>query len=510
MPTSDSHPKNESGSCYNVEGQNTETAQREEVVETSQDFTRTGSPSSPADPASPSRNPSTSSNVSMPSIEVTASGVFDLSEARLVEPPVTVGRLKELDLLSVTRKPHLRHELNFEAEVGLVPIVDGEIGRRREIQANQFWETLRAELKEFISDRQSFYQRHGKTDEWSLPVLLRTVKEIIHTLDPRGDGQYLEEGLDVDFLMQQFSKGVADLDKLALWLCNVLKSHCAPVREERVDVMYNQLSDGNRKGEVDLLVQGMRSLLSLLEIMRLDKAEHEIRCVRPILLENTGIFERGFFLKQMQAGKLDISPSVSWYREAQRKYSNSPSGYSQAFGKMGIFFEALVDLILPSGQAEKVPNTFYLDSRRIQKLREDMLEAVNLKVCMRLYRILEFRMGPEASRVIDSDYMDNHRKLPRSLKSKLRQETEQHFRGRLLSDLEMRLRRFQHLPYVVLFTAATTGRTKASGHCTHQRYRNIIPTDIQEKEDIADAATRIAHLGIIHWRTWRELAYNGS
>jgi hypothetical protein len=69
--------------------------------------------------------------------------------------------------------------------------------------------------------------------------------------------------------MQQFRKGVADLEKLALWLSQLLKCHCAPMRDNWVDEMVTQLSKGDRNGEVQLLVAGMQNLLGVLEAMKL-------------------------------------------------------------------------------------------------------------------------------------------------------------------------------------------------------------------------------------------------
>src|SRR3954468_10101746 len=63
--------------------------------------------------------------------------------------------------------------------------------------------------------------------------------------------------------------GVADLVKLALWLSQLLKCHCAPMRDEWVDRMVAQISRGNQQGDVGLLVQGIKDLLSVLEAMKL-------------------------------------------------------------------------------------------------------------------------------------------------------------------------------------------------------------------------------------------------
>ncbi|KFA45911.1 hypothetical protein S40293_07554 [Stachybotrys chartarum IBT 40293] len=616
MSTSAAHPTKEGETCQDVEAQITETAQRDEAMEASQVSPRTASRASPPAPTPLSRNPSSSSSVSTPGTEFTPCGVFGPSQPRSAEPPVTKATLSELDVSKIIHNPKLRHDINFDPDLHFRPNLDGEKGRKKAVRANQFWETLKAELTEFIIDRPSFARKHGETDEWSLPALLKAVKEIIQTLVPQRDRQFLDEGLNVELLMQQFNKGVADLEKLALWLSSVLKSHCAPMRDEWVDTMYNQLSNGNRQGDVDLLVTGMRSLLSVLEAMKLDVANHQIRCLRPVLIEDTSNFEQRFFVKKMQSGKLDVSPSVLWYREAQRKYATSTNRRGQAFGEMSVFFEALVDLILPSEQSERVPNTFLFDEERIQKLRSDMMDAVNLEVCMRMYEDLEFQVRHRTSQATDeahdddaslngvddglstppfssrpsslvfssagsttssprsslvvpayvapdyTDYRAKYRSVLSSLvalmqsvpstsrqsgrwegmaasvaiqifrftdapmdmlaafeeqmaanlkwDSQLHQTVERDFRNRLLSDVAMRVREFKALSCVALFTAATSTRAQVPRHSGRERDLDSILRDSQEEGGIADAAMRITHLGILHWRVWGELAYAGE
>lgn len=356
-----------------------------------------------------SRNPSTSSNTSetwqekRQRIDVTRSRTQtpDL-RARLdsrappivrpLEPPVTKGTLSELDVNKIVHNPKLRHDINFDPELHFRPNLDGEKGRRKQDKANQFWTTLSEQLQQFVTQPLEFQKRYGQGQDWCLPILLKSVKEIIQTLVPARDRVYLDEGLNVELIMQQFNRGIANLEKLASWLSGVLKSHCAPMRDEWVDEMYNQLTNGNRNNNMEELVQGMRSLLSVLEAMKLDVANHQIRCLRPILIEDTVHFEKRFFLKKMQTGKLDPEPAQRWYNLAKQEILPSPAS-RQAFGDMSVFFEALSRLVLPSNvdleDQHQLPNTFLFDEERIYKLRSDMLDAINLEVCMRLYEKLE-------------------------------------------------------------------------------------------------------------------------
>lgn len=315
--------------------------------------------------------------------------------SRPLEPPVTKVTLSELDVTKIIHNPKLRHDINFDPDLHFRPNLEGEKGRRKQERANLFWTALLDQLCEFVMDRPTFEAKHGRGDDWCLPALLKAVKEIIQTLVPQRDRVYLDEGLNVDLLMQQFNMGVADLEKLALWLSKVLKSHCAPMRDEWVDEMYNQLSNGNRNNDMAELVKGMRSLLSVLEAMKLDVANHQIRCLRPALIEDTVNFEQRFFLKKIAVGRIDVDSAKVWYRDACERFSplSSNPGNTQAFGDMTIFFEGLARLLLPSVSEKTVPNTFLFDEERIMKLRSDMMDAINLEICMKAYEEMESGYG---------------------------------------------------------------------------------------------------------------------
>ncbi|MBE3049033.1 TCP11 family protein [Candidatus Bathyarchaeota archaeon] len=310
-------------------------------------------------------------------------------------PPVTKSSLSELDVTKIIHNPKLRHDINFDPDLHFRPNLEGEKGRTKYDKATLFWNALQEQLTAFVVDREAFHTKYGDGDDWCLPSLLKAVKEIIQTLVPQRDRVYLEEGLNVDLLMQQFNRGVADLEKLASWLSCVLKSHCAPMRDEWVDEMYNQLSNGNQNNDMGELVKGMRSLLSVLEAMKLDVANHQIRCLRPVLIEDTVHFEQRYFFKKIHSGKTDILPATLWYRDACERYSSllADPANTQAFGDSTIFFEALSRLLLPSVDEKTLPNTFNFDEDRMLKLRSDMMDMVNLEVCMRAYEDIETGYG---------------------------------------------------------------------------------------------------------------------
>lgn len=111
----------------------------------------------------------------------------------------------------------LRHDINYDPELRLQPTWYGEKGRKRQEKANQFWNTFLAQLHLFVTDRPAFLAQFPDEKNWGLPQLLRSVQEILQTLVSHRDREFLDEGLNVDLLMQQFNKEIADLEKLAGW-----------------------------------------------------------------------------------------------------------------------------------------------------------------------------------------------------------------------------------------------------------------------------------------------------
>ncbi|KXJ86689.1 T-complex protein 11-domain-containing protein [Microdochium bolleyi] len=535
------------------------------------------------------------------------------SSRRKIEPPVTKATLSELDVGKIVHNPKLHHDINFDPELHFRPNLDGEKGHKKQARAQQFWQSLASQLRMFMTDRDSFMTLYGQGQEWCLPMLLKSVKDIISTLVPARDRAQLEEGLNVPHIMQQFAYGMADLEKLASWLSSVLKSHCAPMRDEWVDEMYKQLTNGNRNNDVDELVKGMRSLLSVLEAMKLDVANHQIRCLRPVLIEETVAFEDRFFRKKLREGKFDATAAKEWYSRMTDKASQHQQGSAQAFGDMAIYFESVAEMIMPSSH-EPFPNTFLFDEERMTKLRSDMLDAINLELCMRLYdrldraspgfgpsatgdsplpsdlamdddsdchstssarsslvfssvgtpeasprsslvcpgrpasvrpqdrkaktqelyaslvsllqscpatsppaqrwqtmkdslalQIFRFTNAPSSELMNFEDMLDLH---VSETASELFQEVEEEFHRRLVQELQQRVKSFKNLGAVSLFSVATGGRLPSTGRAAGaQSSPSTRNRNNGDDGSVPDMATRLAHLGLLHWRVWGPLVY---
>lgn len=522
------------------------------------------------------------------------------------DPPITKHTLSELDVTKIIHNSKLRHDINFDPELHFRPNLEGDRGKKKLERSNSFWRTLRDQLAMFVNplERGRFFETFGLGDEWCLPVLLKTVKEILETLVPQRDRELLDEGLNVELKMQEFYKGALDLDKMADWLSGVLKSHCAPMRDEEVDTMANLIQSGNQQNDLDKLVLGMRELLTVLEHMKLDVANHQIRCLRPVLIQDTVHFEQRFFAKKIGSGRINIDDSKEWYQQAKQEFGENKAG---GFGPMNVLFEGLSRLILPSSSGA-IPETFQHDHERLMKFRGEVLDAINLDICMRLYDNLERMSTSQAQMNLasfegnsrasswtltsgDNPFMqsrpsslvfsdtssprssfgnvpsyvapDHHesktksRNLYKSLLALLYtaphasnpiarwqsvapamaieifrnlnnapsdqlhtieaalnnslcqydsdkfKEAEQEFHRRLMQELGNKVREYKGLSGVSLYTAVSDRRGPQTGPASD------IHQSLKDGEDLAfdDLATRLAHVGILHWRVWAGMAY---
>jgi len=198
----------------------------------------------------------------------------DSDHPAALEPPVTKKTLSELDVNKIVHNPKLRHDINFDPDLHFRPNLDGEKGRRKTEKQDGFYETMRIQLGDFLTNQEEFERQLGPEDaNWCLPATLKAIRGILETLVPQRDRSSVEESFNVDLLMQQLRKGVADLPKLARWLSQLLKCHCAPMRDPWVDEMVMQITNGDQERDVAMLVLGMRNLLGVLEAMKLVRYE---------------------------------------------------------------------------------------------------------------------------------------------------------------------------------------------------------------------------------------------
>lgn len=310
-------------------------------------------------------------------------------------PPITQESLAELEVTRIVGNPKLRHDVNFDRELHFRPNLDGSRGKHKQKTADEYWKALVAELELYraiggllltCQDATQYEQlsRLMKASQIRVPGIFETIKSILKTLVPTCDQIIVEERLDVPMIMQQISNGVFNLMDLALWLATLLKVHCAPMRDDWVDQMVAQTRQGVDEGCQKRIVLSLRQTLGILEAMKLDVANHQIRHLRPMLIEDTINFQQRYHLTRLHQGRLEVKRSRMWFkREATHLLACDP-----AATPLEIFSSAFLRSLLSQSPLPAFPETFYLDAERVRVLRNDLSSFVQLDICCEIFDLL--------------------------------------------------------------------------------------------------------------------------
>lgn len=318
-------------------------------------------------------------------------------------PPINLQSLKEIDLQEILKNPQLRHDILFDPQLQFRPNLDGERGRRKKTVIERYWVEIEHECKQFFDAAAT--QNNGNTTPpkaTRLRALFTTLREILLSLLPLKDRLPVNEIMDIDLIVQQLNYGLFDFVAMAKWLGDVFKSHCAPMRDSWVLDMIQKFQQAYDEASVSKLVEGLRLIFLILEAMKLDVANHQIRILRPVLIETATDFEKDYFHQLITHCKRDISDSLNWFHRAYVKRlesSNSNGSASNAIvggGSGADAFDnakirptlttAVIELLSCRNMATEFPSTLAFDHTRLVLLRADVRQLVCVQLCIVLFK----------------------------------------------------------------------------------------------------------------------------
>ncbi|KAF2840809.1 T-complex 11, partial [Patellaria atrata CBS 101060] len=313
-------------------------------------------------------------------------------------PPITRNSLSELDIGAIINNPKLRHDLNFDRELHFRPNLDGEKGKEKKRTEENWLSALVAEIELFRILGAAGYE---STPLWNqireasqprLPKMFDNVKEILKNLSPEKDHARIDEQFDVPLLMQQIERGICDLVGFAEWLAHLLKAHCAPMRDDSVEEMVRITRKGSETGNAKDLVAGLKQLLDILENMKLDVANHQVRHLRALLIEDTINFEQKYHLHRISRGRINDEFSLSWYLQSKdshlKENTESVDRPNAVPSPFGIFIHALLKLVTSPDVSQNFPETFSLDDERLRTLRAELHDEVYFEICYAVFKQL--------------------------------------------------------------------------------------------------------------------------
>ncbi|GAA5832951.1 hypothetical protein JCM3766R1_000371 [Sporobolomyces carnicolor] len=373
-----------------------------------------------------------------------------------VTPPISRSTLRELDLQEVLRNAQLRHDVVFDPNLMFRPNFDGERGERKRVVAEQYWTAIASEIStgcrcsSFVDSEllpcicaghsSSTSTANASRFPTRITPLVAELRGILLSLLPAtvpnsptppstavfetqpslaaklpvyGPREQLIDALDPILITRQLVQGVLDVAGLARFLGATLKTHCAPMRDELVDEMVST-AEGP-----DGAVAGLRMCFEILELMKLDIANHQLRSLRPYLLQTSVEFERRFF--DSFNSRINGAPLVPRSRAWINKAVDSLPALSETLSlprQLGpsvdrALTRGILDVIFspppspstvmaPSsrrGSLSDLPETLQLDSYRLAHFHCDATDLTVVYMLTLLYQQISYPARPSPADV---------------------------------------------------------------------------------------------------------------
>lgn len=344
--------------------------------------------------------PTTSAHMTrpMPLSSSTSSSpfVYDLSMPLDLMPPVNTTSLREIDLQEIFKNPQLRHDIVFDPQLQFRPNLDGERGKRKRASTEKYWDTIVAELEALVACSDPSDENTSINANSKLPYLFVSMRDILDSLLPLKDRAYVDSVLDPELLLRQLRHCALDFNSLANWLSTVFKAHCAPMRDSWVDQMVARIESGIATRSARRVVEGLRMTFAILEAMKLDVANHQIRTLRPVLVDTAIEFEQGYYHQVLEKGKFSLEDSFAWYNKNLVKYTASHPDQKVSEIYRSAFCYGLTMLLSCASEdiVTEFPSSFGFDFARLADFRAEVRQIVCMHLCITLFdQLLQTRLA---------------------------------------------------------------------------------------------------------------------
>lgn len=301
-------------------------------------------------------------------------------------PPINLQCLKEIELQEIVKNPQLRHDIIFDPLLQFRPNLDGERGVKKKQLADKYWNDVENEIYVYSERPDVFDYNHTR-----LVPLFNTLREVLLTIVPQREAHVINNVLDTELNVQELLKGSLIMSNLSEWLAQLFKHHCAPMRDAWVDKMKLKFKQAEEESCLSKLIEGLRLVFQILEAMKLDIANHQIRILRTALLSNSVEFEKQYFQSLMSSNRVNLKSSLLWFN---KKFDESESsgtiikGQTTARDIYKLCIRSIISLLSCRKMVREYPNSLSFDHARLILLRADIRQIVCLLVCRLLFKQL--------------------------------------------------------------------------------------------------------------------------
>ncbi|XP_072208602.1 T-complex protein 11-like protein 2 isoform X2 [Excalfactoria chinensis] len=236
-------------------------------------------------------------------------------------------------------------------------------GTVKQIVHKAFWDHLESELNEDPPE----YEHAIK--------LFEEIKEILLSFLTPGANRIQNqicEVLDTDLIRQQAEHNAVDIHGLANYIINTMGKLCAPIRD----------NDIKQLKATENIVELLRQIFHVLDLMKMDVANYTIQSLRPYLRRNLVDYERTKFQEILEETPSALDLTTEWIKESIEDELSSISNDSSSSPGADHSSKSSISptLVLNNGYLKLLqwdyhktfPETLITDEVRLQELREKL------------------------------------------------------------------------------------------------------------------------------------------
>lgn len=296
-----------------------------------------------------------------------------------------------------------------------------------------------------------------------------------------------------------------------------------------------------------------------------DVANHQIRNLKAILIDDTIKFERQYHLERLVKGRsrVDIYESQLWYQRVMSTMEQCHSGRHPTPTKhFEIFSCAIIEYLFDNDICSGLPSTLYLDEDRLHTIKAeiddlicldvcsdvfdfflksfqyegDVLATIRRNLCNSLVAIMGNAMGYGIQQWIANSEALSLELLRQALKASGQTAVPNHeisaaandhllhalqnvktsqrssLKPTLVQKVGICIQRHINSTPLDLYNdlvANSSGATTSSTSSLHLFSKDASPSHGESSESIKwqDLANRISHIILLNWRVWKDIAY---
>ncbi|KUJ12078.1 putative T-complex protein 11-like protein 1 [Mollisia scopiformis] len=332
-------------------------------------------------------------------VDLTATKQTVTSHLQTLTPPAT------------PRKSQHSHADELRIARPLLPpnrIVTHEIAINREYRIEEEALEEKSAIMQTVFNSMRQDVAAGNSDPWIL-AMAENIRSRLQQLLKEGNSMHtlIGEALDNDVVARELQGGSFSYEKFFSFMAGLLPRLCAPFRDEEIkDIVENKMQTGD-------VVDRLQALMHGIELMQLDYANFMLQQASSTLVKNAVGYETASFGQFLEETSSELLATEIAWREARTKVlaeaaRRDPENVNLVRSRPTpekIYTQMLVDVFTSLDTTIAIPETLLLDSKRITRIRTDLLRIVTagaiLLQCKNLLkRDVRSQWKVEANRVI--------------------------------------------------------------------------------------------------------------